>query len=64
MKKRLKRKVDKNKEFLKTRRNTNIKKKIVLLREAGFKVKDTFKIVGAIFYLSPERVRDVWYDKK
>lgn len=43
-------------------RNKLIKKRIRALSSMGYKIKNTFPVVGDKFFLSSERVRKIWYE--
>jgi hypothetical protein len=44
-------------------RNDNIRSEIRKRNELGMKIKDAIQIVSDMYYLSSERVRDIWYFK-
>jgi hypothetical protein len=45
-------------------RNNRIRTEIRKRNELGMKIKDAITIVADMFYLSSDRIRDIWYHKE
>jgi len=48
----------------KQRRNKKIREEIENLKDLGYKIKDALCVIADKYFLSPETIKDIWYEKR